>query len=731
MNKTTIILILLIILNFLSFNVKVDADTEYHSFNEVIYELYKIADENPELTELFSIGKSYEGRDILVMKISDNPQINEYDEPGILYFGGTSGREWLSIEVPLYIIHTLIVGYKNNNETIKYIVEEREIFVIPCLNPDGRVRDSVGDDPKVHSPHGKEAWWAPGWRKNNVPNNDGTYGVDINRNFGYMWGGLDTGIDSPADTKSDNYRGESPFSERESIALRDFVYEHWNIIFAISYHTNCQEIRYPWSYTKNKTKDYELFHSIALEISNRMKNTANSTTGYTIMQSAERNYAAGTATDWLYGELGIYAFCIELFPGKINGHDERLDWGEEYNFFHPPSEKVKYVCEDNIEAALYIAKLAGNPYSAMDYHISIFAPPEIVKVEKLQLNTIPILIKSDGKYNVNFTLNILQPKDIVVYTNENYSMMYIFPLGACFSGLHHIWLNATSNVTNTSLMLTIFVPYENDVGIESINAGRDSTSAIIKNYGIKTRTFNTYCKIEKLRYLDKIEKNISLQSAIDLDGDYSDAFWFVADGVWSITGKKDTTVMLISEEIDSLSNPVLRITHEYYLSPRDFCLIDVWVDGIQYSIKKFTGNEAQSVINISLIDFADRKIQLGFRFSSHSENSFWRISNVVLTDDIPIWEEIWNETKLIENIEKYNEKEIIWSYNLEEGEYRITVGTTLQGDEYNVNNFMSTRITIKNHQIDALNIFLFGSICLVVIIVIILGVYIYKTYFVR
>jgi murein tripeptide amidase MpaA len=72
--------------------------TVYHSYNETVGELVQISIDHPDITKLVSIGRSFEGRDIWAMKVSDNPDIEE-DEPEVFYFGNHHAREWLTIGI--------------------------------------------------------------------------------------------------------------------------------------------------------------------------------------------------------------------------------------------------------------------------------------------------------------------------------------------------------------------------------------------------------------------------------------------------------------------------------------------------------------------------------------------------------------------------------------------------------------------------------------------------------
>lgn len=175
-NKIIIIIITIIILTI--FNLVIDtslADSKsmnnhkslYHSYFEITSEYRLIDSEHPKITKLHNIDTTYENRTIWAIKISDNPQL---EEPDILIIGCHHPRELISVEIPLYFANYLVDNYKINAD-ITNIIGNREIWIIPMLNPDGHVYVEQG-----HT----------NWRKNRCPIDeykDGkidAYGVDLN-----------------------------------------------------------------------------------------------------------------------------------------------------------------------------------------------------------------------------------------------------------------------------------------------------------------------------------------------------------------------------------------------------------------------------------------------------------------------------------------------------------------------------------------------------------------------
>jgi murein tripeptide amidase MpaA len=204
--------------------------------------------------------------------------------------------------------------------TITRMVNHAEIWIVPMVNPDGH-QYSVTNQRL--------------WRKNRRNNGDGTFGVDLNRNYGYQWGGPG----SSGDTFSEIYRGSAPFSEPETQAVRDFLRQQ-RPASLISYHNYSQLVLYPWGYTNNPAPDEMVMHNLAVAMADRIRVVHN--VRYTPEQSSDLYLASGDTTDWLYGEFGVPNFTIELRPqSAVPG-------------FELPENQIEPTFEENLPAALYL-----------------------------------------------------------------------------------------------------------------------------------------------------------------------------------------------------------------------------------------------------------------------------------------------------------------------------------------------------------------------------------------
>ena len=241
---------------------------------------------------LESLGTTWEGRNIWAVKISDNVMSDE-DEPEVLVMGGHHGNELPAVEIPMKFIEFLADNY-GKNLTVTRLVDSREIWVIPMVNPDGHEYSLEGHE----------------WRKNRRPidlDGDGTIdgtGVDINRNYGYRWG-QETGRDATShDPTSRIYCGPAPFSENETLAVKKLVDSH-NFTVSMSFHTYGQIIYYPWGNAEDANGPRQ-------DVLSAMAGEMGELSGYTPMEGRDAYPTTGDSDDWLFANKTCYPFTIEM-----------------------------------------------------------------------------------------------------------------------------------------------------------------------------------------------------------------------------------------------------------------------------------------------------------------------------------------------------------------------------------------------------------------------------------
>ncbi len=305
-------------------------DADYHDYGEVVIELNRIASVHLSIAQMVNIGLSVEGRRIYALKVSDNVTTDE-DEPEALYVSLHHAREHLSTEMALYLAHYFADNYGSLAAPTN-LVNERELWIIPVLNPDGAEYDV--SDGYYHS-----------WRKNRRLVALDVYGVDLNRNYDYRWGQSGSSGDPSAET----YRGPSPFSEPETQALRDLINAHPDLRTLITFHTYGELILYPYGYTYDDApsdmsqNDHDVFVTMAQAMA--------ATNGYTPQQTSDLYLVSGDMIDWAYGQHGIFGFTFEMYPR----------WSD----FYPPDDVIPAQTARNREACEYLAAVADNPYKVI------------------------------------------------------------------------------------------------------------------------------------------------------------------------------------------------------------------------------------------------------------------------------------------------------------------------------------------------------------------------------
>ena len=332
----------------------------YHTLAQMETMLQDIADDHPSITSLYSIGTTYEGRDIWCLEITDNPGVDE-GEPGVLFMGVHHAREWPTLEICLNICEELTSGYSS-------LVNSLRIWVIPCVNPDGYYYcHDQGHD----------------WRKNRHPYTGGI-GVDLNRNYAGSsdgdpwgaWGSVGEGSISN-NPGEETYCGPEPFSEAETQAIRDIFLEN-EISASISWHTYGEIVLIPWSYTYSNPPDDPYITEVGQQIASKITRQSGSGT-YTPQQSAVLYPTTGDSDDWIYG-YAHYILGRPTFAYTI----------EACSSFHPSEGYLDQIIAENFDGALYLLDEAEIIRDTVAQRI---LPPTIDEME----------FDIDGDYTVSWT----------------------------------------------------------------------------------------------------------------------------------------------------------------------------------------------------------------------------------------------------------------------------------------------------------------------------------------
>lgn len=255
-------------------------DSEYKNPDEIESFLREIHSQYPSITEISTIGRTLEGRNILAIKISDNVREDEI-EPVLLVNAMHHAREVMTPEITTDMIEYLTSQYGKNPEVTKW-VNGTEIWVIPMFNLDGNNKMWTEDSM---------------WRKNTRNG----HGVDLNRNYPTGW---NTCNGSSSETYSQSYRGEAPGSEPETQAMMNLV-AAIKPVFNISYHSYSEIVIYPFGCRPLKTPTEEAVESIGAELAKKIDYKPG--TAWELLYNAD-----GGDIDWMYTEHQVIPYVIEV-----------------------------------------------------------------------------------------------------------------------------------------------------------------------------------------------------------------------------------------------------------------------------------------------------------------------------------------------------------------------------------------------------------------------------------
>ncbi|MEZ4771790.1 MAG: M14 family zinc carboxypeptidase [Bacteroidia bacterium] len=335
----------------------------YHTWAEAIAQLDSMRANFPDIiSPKIQIGTSVEGRPIWAVKISDHPVLNESaTEPGVYFDALTHAREPLSLEAILYYMWWLLENYNQNPEATR-LVNSREIFFVPVVNPDGYVYN------QTTNPNGGGLW-----RKNRRISNTICSGIDLNRNFGFGWG-LNTGsTDEPC---SNTFRGLTAFSEPETQAIQNFLLQT-EPETGFSLHTFGQKILSPLGYI-DSTVNTGLYSEMASEFIPRRYN------GYGTVKQLVNYTSSGTTLDYFHSQ-GMTGWMPEI------GQDF---WGD--------PGTICFRVREFLPAMKYITWAAGAYVRYQDYQCGALIPG--------QNTTLSLRVRNKGLSQIaNNVSVVLQP----------------------------------------------------------------------------------------------------------------------------------------------------------------------------------------------------------------------------------------------------------------------------------------------------------------------------------
>jgi carboxypeptidase T len=309
----------------------------YRSVERLEEDLQGWADSYPALTELTDIGNSWEkatpggnaGYDLWMVRLTN--EAIPGPKPRFFLMANIHGREVATAESAMDLIRYLLREYGRNSDAT-WLLDSREIYVVPMVNPDGHKKSEAGLS----------------WRKNtnntNGCNNPSAWGTDLNRNYDTNFGGPGSG-NTPC---SGTYHGPSAESEPETRAIADTM----RVLFPtrqdasgvmITLHSFAEYVVWPWGNGYNT--DFGLLpeDKPGLEALGHKFASIN---GYLSIMGDDWYPAAGATEDWSYEELDLAGYTFEIG-----------------NTFTPSCTALENIKAENRPAYLYAAKVAGpDPY---------------------------------------------------------------------------------------------------------------------------------------------------------------------------------------------------------------------------------------------------------------------------------------------------------------------------------------------------------------------------------
>jgi murein tripeptide amidase MpaA len=349
----------------------------YLNIFEIESAMQNLAAGYPEATELVACpNTTHEGRQSHVLRVGAKRDVAV---DGVLILGGVHAREWVppdtlvSLAADLLEAHELGTGlvyggkrFPANN--VRHVMETLDLFIYPCVNPDGRHYSQSQADEAL-------------WRKNRRPNpsNRNCVGVDINRNFDFLWDHLtkfaaDSGVSASEDPCDKQvYRGPTPTSEPETRNVVWVLDTYPRIRWHVDVHSAVPTILHSWGSDQNQTTEstqtflnsafdsvrgrpgdaaYGEYitqddHDIVETLSNRMKDTVREVRGddYSVEQAFGLYPTSGASDDYAFSrhfadpsKTKVYGFTVEC------GHSFQPTWSEAEEIIREVSASLIAFC---------------------------------------------------------------------------------------------------------------------------------------------------------------------------------------------------------------------------------------------------------------------------------------------------------------------------------------------------------------------------------------------------
>jgi outer membrane protein assembly factor BamB/PKD repeat protein len=413
--------------------------TRYHNYAEIVETLLHLNSTYPNIVDVFSIGKSWQNRDIYCIRLT-NESIT-HPKPKVFFVGYHHAREPISAELPLYFAVEAATNF-GTNETITHMLNYSEIYIVPMLNVDAfeafkqnewqrknvhpfdEDNDTLFDEDPPDDANGNgyiedliqwngSQWVFVRWEGKD-DDSDGSYnedwvgGVDLNRNYGYEWNA--TCYSGSPYTWAEDYRGPAPFSEPETQAMRDLALAH-DFKYAISFHSGTEIIGYPWGYTTDPTPDDAIFREVAANLS--------ALVGAPYGQNSFLYTMSGSWDDWMYANRSTFALTCEIYTNNTAwqyepGPEPDTLWEKGvFQFFNPDPNNIETVIQRWLPVFTYTTNRAIT--EAYDTATTNVTPLKTIVGQGYSVH-INVTVANQGEFTETFNVKVYANTTVISQT---------------------------------------------------------------------------------------------------------------------------------------------------------------------------------------------------------------------------------------------------------------------------------------------------------------------------
>uniref|UniRef100_A0A3B4F0A4 Carboxypeptidase A6 n=1 Tax=Pundamilia nyererei TaxID=303518 RepID=A0A3B4F0A4_9CICH len=292
----------------------------YHSLEEIQSWMFMMNTTHPNLVDVFSVGKSYEGRPLYVLQLGKKRRLQK---KAVWIDCGVHAREWIGPAFCQWFVKEAINSYQYDSVMTR-LLNQLNFYIMPVFNVDGYRFSWITLQDRF-------------WRKTRSKNHKfHCRGVDANRNWKVKW--CEGASSHPCD---DTYCGPFPESEPEVKAVAKFLRKHKKRVEAyISIHAYAQMLLYPYSYKYATIPNFNCVESAAHNAVTALYSAYG--VKYRYGPASTTLVSSGSSIDWAYRNGIPYAFAFEL-----------RDTG--YFGFLLPESLIRPTCTETMRAVKAIA----------------------------------------------------------------------------------------------------------------------------------------------------------------------------------------------------------------------------------------------------------------------------------------------------------------------------------------------------------------------------------------